>query len=94
MYRSSGGNNEGTPDNDQSVEEELNRPAEREQLRRNLSLLKKKINSQAGSRRSQVGGEKIRKGGGGGVRGSRKITLMPGAAKRHEMQMDVRSPRC
>lgn len=29
-------------------------PAEKEQLRRNLSLLKKKIHSQAGSRRSQV----------------------------------------
>lgn len=31
-------------------------PAEKEQLRRNLSLLKKKMHSQAGSRRSQVGG--------------------------------------
>lgn len=29
-------------------------PAEKEQLRRNLSLLKKKMHSQAGSRRSQV----------------------------------------
>lgn len=31
-------------------------PAEKEQLRRNLSLLKKKMHSQAGSRRSQVRG--------------------------------------
>lgn len=31
-------------------------PAGKEQLRRNLSLLKKKMHSQAGSRRSQVGG--------------------------------------
>lgn len=35
-----------------SVEEGV--PAEKEQLRRNLSLLKKKMHSQAGSRRSQV----------------------------------------
>lgn len=59
MYR--GGERAGERDRPSGVTAGRGVPAEKEkeQLRRNLSLLKKKMHSQAGSRRSQVGGWRL-----------------------------------